>query len=84
MDLLELALLEQGKIIVGLKKEREAVAAKLNELAVTVDENNQRLWSNQHMLDGELKKILHVLDPEQFPLPTEEKEEINAESSPRH
>lgn len=79
VSLLEKALVEQGKVIAALKKEREVMQDHINELSGAVDTNIKQLWENQQVHEIQLLSILNILDPENYPLPEELREEANAQ-----
>lgn len=78
VGLLEKALVEQGMVIAALKKERQEMENGINELAEAVKNNMAQLWENQQSHEVQLMIILNVLDPENYPLPDELKEELDA------
>lgn len=80
VGLLEKALVEQGKVIAVLKKERQEMHSAINELAASIKENISQLWENQQSHEVQLMIILNILDPENNPLPEELKEELDAQS----
>lgn len=81
VGLLEKALVEQGKVIAVLKKERQEMEEALNEIADAAKTNIEQLWENQQVHEIQLISILHAIDPENNPLPEELKEVIDAQSN---
>lgn len=79
VGLLEKALVEQGKVIAVLKKERQEMQNHINDLHASFQESVGQLWENQQAHDVQLMIILNVLDPENYPLPEELKEELDAQ-----